>query len=204
MKDKIIQFLQKHILGKTLLTEETTYQLENGTLEGVYHDKMTFSDLVRTDNGFKFHMTTVTQEQVYLLDEKGTRASLAKDYTGTSVFCYELTMRKSTQQLTGFMRCISTTVPNQTMEAIVCGIHHVTFDEEELQWQENQLLYRDNPTGKDLYKPVAFDAKVRLYLDKEKAVFEYRPTLWEVNPDTLEKRASKDNYPSYVSRESRT
>ena len=32
-----------------------------------------------------------------------------KDYTGTSVFCYELAMRKSTGQLTGYMRCISTT-----------------------------------------------------------------------------------------------
>ena len=99
-------------------------------------------------------------------------------------FCYELAMRKSTGQLTGYMRCISTTVKNQTMEAVVCGIFDVNFDGKELKWQENQLLYRDSPIGDGNYKPAAFDAKVRFHLDKGKAVFEYLPTLWDVNPDT--------------------
>ena len=35
-------------------------------------------------------MTTVTQELVYNLDDKGARTTIAKDYTGTSVFCYEI------------------------------------------------------------------------------------------------------------------
>ncbi|HJF93130.1 MAG TPA: hypothetical protein K8W02_12220, partial [Mediterranea massiliensis] len=119
----------------------------------------------------------------------------------TSVFRYELAMRKSTNQMTGYMRCISTTVQNQTMEAVVCGIFDVNFDGKELKWQENQLLYRDNPIGDDNYKPVAFDAKVRFHLDKGKAVFEYLPTLWDVNPDTLAKSLSKDDYPAYISKE---
>ena len=99
MKNEIIQFLRENIIGKTLLTG-AVYKLENGNLEGVYNDKMTFSNLVTTENGFKFNMTTVTQEQVYNLDDKGARTTIAKDYTGTSVFCYELAMRKSTKQIT--------------------------------------------------------------------------------------------------------
>ena len=109
MKNEIIQFLRENIIGKTLLTG-AVYKLENGNLEGVYSDKMTFSNLVTTENGFKFNMTTVTQELVYNLDDKGARTTIAKDYTGTSVFCYELAMRKSTKQITGYMRCVSTTV----------------------------------------------------------------------------------------------
>ena len=70
MKDKIIQFLEDNILGKLLLTS-TLYKLENDTLEGVYNDKMTFSNLVRTSTGFKLDMTTVTQELVYKLDRSG-------------------------------------------------------------------------------------------------------------------------------------
>ena len=200
MKDEIIQFLKENIIGKTLLTG-AVYKLENGNLEGVYNDKMTFSNLVTTGNGFKFDMTTVTQELVYNLDDKGARTTIAKDYTGTSVFCYELALRKSTGRLTGYMHCISTTVLHQTMEAVVCGLFDVSFDEKGLKWQENQLLYRDNPTGADKYKPIAFDAKVRIYLDNGKAVFEYRPTHWDVDPDTLGKRLSKDNYPAYISKE---
>lgn len=201
MKDEIIQFIRKNIIGKTLFTDEVVYKLENGTLEGVYSDKMMFSDWVQTENGFKFNMTTVTRELVYNLDGKGMRTTIAKDYTGTSVFRYELAFRKSTNQLTGYMRCISTTVQHQTMEAVVCGISGVTFDGKELKWQEKQLLYRDNPVEADKYKPVTFDSKVRFYLDNGKAVFEYLPTLWEVDPDTLERSLSKDDYPPYISRE---
>ena len=101
MKDEIIQFIRQNIIGKTLLTDEVVYKLENGTLEGVYSDKMMFSDWVQTENGFKFNMTTVTRELVYNLDRKGMRTTIAKDYTGTSVFRYELALRKSTNQLTG-------------------------------------------------------------------------------------------------------
>ena len=72
MKDEIIHFLKENIIGKTLLTC-AVYKLENGNLEGVYNDKMTFSNLVTTENGFKFDMTTVTQELVYNLDDKGAK-----------------------------------------------------------------------------------------------------------------------------------
>ena len=140
MKDEVIQFIRQNIIGKTLFTDEVVYKLANGTLEGVYSDKMMFSGWVQTENGFKFNMTTVTRELVYNLDGKGMRTTIAKDYTGTSVFRYELALRKSTNQLTGYMRCISTTVQHQTMEAVVCGISGVTFDGKELKWQEKQLL----------------------------------------------------------------
>ena len=187
--------MKENIIGRNLFTEDVVYKLENGKLEGVYSDRMIFSDLVQTENGFKFNMTTITHELIYNVDNKDNRTTVAKDYTGTSVFCYELAMRKSTGQLTGYMRCISTTVKNQTMEAVVCGIFDVNFDGKELKWQENQLLYRDSPIGDGNYKPAAFDAKVRFHLDKGKAVFEYLPTLWDVNPDTLVKSLSKDDYP---------
>lgn len=201
MKNEIIRFMRKNIIGKTLLTDEVVYKLENGKLEGVYSDKMIFSDLVETENGFKFNMTTVTQELVYNLDEKGVRTTVVKDFTGTSIFCYELAMRKSTGQLTGYMHCVSTTVQTSTMEAVVYGIFNVTFDGKELKWQENQLLYRDNPAGEGKYKSVAFDAKVRFYVNNGKIVFEYLPILWDVDPATLEKRLSKGDYPPYLSKE---
>ena len=82
MKDEIIQFLEESIIGKTLFTDDVVYQLDNGKLEGVYSDKMVFSDLVKTENGFRFNMTTVTHELIYNVDEKGSRTSIAKDYTG--------------------------------------------------------------------------------------------------------------------------
>ena len=84
MKDEIIHFLEKNLIGKILFTDKVTYTLGNGKLEGVYNDQMTFSNLVKTENGFKFNMTTLTHELIYNLDEKGVRTTVAKDYTGTS------------------------------------------------------------------------------------------------------------------------
>ena len=95
MKDEIIQFLKENIIGKNLFTDDVVYQLDNGKLEGVYSDKIVFSDLAKTENGFGFNMTTVTHELIYNIDGKGSRMTIAKDYTGTSVFRYELAMRKS-------------------------------------------------------------------------------------------------------------
>lgn len=202
MKDKVIQFLRENIIGKSLFTDDVVYMLDDGKLEGVYSDEMVFSDLITTENGFKFNMTTVTREVLYNLDDNGLRTAIAKDYTGTSVFCYELAMRKSTGQLTGYMRCVSTTVKNPTMEAVVCGIYSVTLVGKELKWTENQMLYRDNPAGGGHgYKPVAFDSEARLYLDNGKVIFEYQPVLWDIDPVTLEKRLSEDRYPSYISKE---
>ena len=103
MNNKIFHFLENSLINKKLVTDEVVYTLGNGKLEGIYNDQMIFSNLVKTENGFKFNMTALTHELIYNLDEKGVRTTIAKDYTGTSVFCYELAMRKSTNHLTGWI-----------------------------------------------------------------------------------------------------
>ena len=79
MKDEIIRFLAQNIIGRILFTDDVVYKLEDGHMEGVYNDKMMFSDLVQTEGGFKFNMTSVTHELVYHLDEKGERTTIAND-----------------------------------------------------------------------------------------------------------------------------
>ena len=74
------------------------------------------------------------------------------------------------------------------MPNIVCGIYDVALDAQELSWKENQLLYRDNPVGEDKYKPVAFDSKARIYLDKGKVIFEYLTYTWDVQSEYIRKK----------------
>lgn len=201
MKEEIIRFFEKHIIGKTLNTDEVIYKQNDDTLEGVYSDKMIFSDLMTTTNGFGFHMTTITHETLYQLDVNDIRTEIIKDFTGTSVFRYELALRKSTSQITGYMRCISTTVKDQMMEAVVYGVFDVKLKGNELTWKECQLLYRDTPVGEGKYKPVAFDSNIRFYQENNKTIFEYIPIYWDMNPETMEKVLSEDNYPLFISRE---
>ncbi|MFB6456997.1 hypothetical protein ACE38W_17130 [Chitinophaga sp. Hz27] len=201
MKQMLHDFIRTHVLGKMLETPELTYQLEKGAMKGIYSDKMLFSDLSETENGIQFHMTTVTNEKVYKVLQDGTEGPLEKDFTGTSVFRYELAMRKSSGDMTGFMHLLSSTVPAHTMEAVVYGVYNVYVNEEEVSWREEQLLYRDMPAGEDRYRAVAFDAAVRWYLEGGKLRFGYIPFYYDFDTKTRIRKISTDTYPAFISKE---
>ena len=57
-RETIIGFLKDYVIDKKLVTDEVVYQLEEGKLEGVYSDEMFFSNLVLSEHGFRFDMTT--------------------------------------------------------------------------------------------------------------------------------------------------
>lgn len=196
-KGKIIDFLKIYVIGKKLITDEVVYQLEEGKLEGVYSDEMFFSDLTLSENGFQFDMTTVTRERIYILDSDKIRETVKKDFNGVSVFRYELAERKSTSRITGIMRLVSSTVHEHTMEGIAYGVYDLQLENSQLCWQEQQILYRDMPADKDNYRPVAFDAKVKFYLENRKLRFEYIPTYYNFEPENLIKTLSKGNYSAY-------
>lgn len=201
MKNDIVTYIRNNVIGKPLKTDDVIYRLENDTLEGVYSDIMTFSDLLVTENGIQFNMTTVTNEKIYILDANKKRSGIKKDYTGTSVFQYKLAIRKSSGQITGYMHCQSSTVTDHTMEAVVYGVYDVALQNDQLTWKELQLLYRDLPSDNEKYRSVAFDPDVRFYMEDGKLRFEYIPKLYDVDPVTLDKTLDKDQYPSFVSKE---
>jgi hypothetical protein len=197
----ICGFLKEHVIGKSLRTDETIYQLEEGKLEGIYTDEMFFSDLLLAQNGIQFNMTTITREKIYFLDSNKKRGEIKKDFSGVSVFHYELSERKSTSQLTGIMRLLSSTVPEHTMESVVYGVCNIEYRNDQLHWDEKQLLYRDMPSDNSGFRPVAFDAKIRLFIENGKLRFEYTPSYFDVNIETFRKSLSKDQYPVFLTKE---
>lgn len=200
-REKIIDFLKSYVIGKKLITDEVVYQLEEGRLEGIYSDEMFFSNLVLSEHGFQFDMTTVTREKIYILNSEKRRGAIKKDFNGVSVFRYELAERESTSRITGIMRLVSSTVRDHTMEGIAYGVHDLQLENKQLRWKEQQMLYRDMPADNDNYRPVAFDAKVRFYLENGKLRFEYIPMYYDFEPDKLTRTLSKDQYPSFVTKE---
>lgn len=200
-REKIIRFLKNSVIGKKLVTDEVVYQIEEGKFEGVYSDEMFFSNLTISENGFQFDMTTITREKIYYMGLDKKRGAVKKDFNGVSVFRYELAERKSTSRITGIMRLLSSTVHEHTMEGIAYGVYDLQLENDQLCWKEQQMLYRDMPADNDRYRPVAFDAKVRFYLENGKLRFEYIPEYYDFEPDKLEKTLSKDYYPPFVTKE---
>lgn len=201
MREQLITYLREKVLGRTLRTDDVTYLLDEGKLKDVYSDQMMFSDLQFTENGVQFNMTTIAKERVYDLDENCECIGVKKDYTGTSVFRYELAKRRSTNEFTGYMRLISTTTVSPEMEAVVQGVYDVQLENNELKWKEQQLLYRDMPSIEGTFRPVAFDAQARFYIEEGKLRFEYIPFYYDVTPESMERKLSADKIPSFVSKE---
>lgn len=55
---EIVDFIEENIIGKTLFTKELVYQLENGALQGVYSDQISFSNLKSSQSGFQLDIMT--------------------------------------------------------------------------------------------------------------------------------------------------
>ena len=64
---KIIDFIEENVNGRTLFTKELVYKLEDGALEGIYSDQISFSNLKFSQSGFQLDMFIVANEKIWLM-----------------------------------------------------------------------------------------------------------------------------------------
>jgi len=198
MKD-IVGFIEKNIDGKTLYTSELVYELENGMLQGVYSDQISFSNLKYSHTGFQMDMFIVSTEKVWTLGKDKSREHLRKDFSGVSLFRFELARRKSSGGITGLFRFISASGKDIAAEAIVSAIYGVKLDNGVLTFEEDQALYRDQPARNGCYKPVAFRSGHRFYMEGKKLHYEYNGASFDVDTSTMQRKASMDKFPPFIS-----
>lgn len=195
--EEIIRFLRENVDGRTVHTAELVYALENGALEGIYADQMSFSNLRCGADALTLDMFIVSNEKIYEVQD-GARGPLRKDESAVSLFQYELARRQSTGEVTGFFRFVSASGRSVLAAAIVSGIRGVRVEGGVLQMREEQALYRDQHAGAG-YRPVAFTANQRFFLEGGKLHFEYEGQSFTVDPQTLEKTPSDDEFPTFHS-----
>ena len=186
---EIINFIEANVDGKTLFTKELVYELENGALQGVYSDQ----------SGFQLDMFIVSNEKIWLMGKDGEREKLRKDFSGVSLFRFELAKRKSTNSLTGCFRFISASGKNVAAEAIVSGIYDVRLENDVLKLSEDQVLYRDQPIQEGHFKPVAFQSEHRFYVKANKLHYEYNGKCFDVDSKTMRRNDSSDTFPPFIS-----
>ena len=196
---EIIDFLEANVNGKTLYTKELVYQLEEGVLEGVYADQISFSNLKYSQSGFQFDMFIVSNEKIWLVGKDGQREALRKDFSGVSLFRFELAKRKSTDDLSGAFRFLSASGKDVAAEAIVSGIYDVCLQDGVLKLSEDQALYRDQPIQDGRFKPVAFQAEHRFFVKDKKLHYEYYGRSFDVDAKTMQRSDSSDTFPPFLS-----
>lgn len=197
----ITDFLHERIMGRTLYTDELIYSLENGALEGVYADQMTFSNLLHSPTGLRFDLFVVSRERLYETDGNGGRAGLRKDFSAASLFHYELARRRSTGAITGFMRFVSSSLSAVPAEAMASSVLDFRLEDDAVLWSEKEIIYRDQPGPGDTHRPVAFEARCRLFTEGDKARYEYDGVCLDVNPADHSRTPSASAIPKFLSRE---
>jgi hypothetical protein len=199
--EKIALFIRSTIAGKNLYTDELSYTLDNGALEGVYSDQMTFSNVMNSETKIMFDLHVVANEKIYAVGKDKKRGEVRKDYSTVSLFRYEAAKRKSTGQVTGFMRFVScgvTAAPAEAMASVVVDMH---FEGDQLSWLEKEMLYRDMPNMDGGYQPASFEAKCRFFTEGGKAGYEYNGLCLDVDPDTWERKKSSAVLPKFLAKE---
>lgn len=197
----IIDFLETHVNGRNLHTKELTYELENGALQGVYSDQISFSNLRYSQSGFQLDMFLVSNEKIWVLGPDKARESLRKDFSSVSLFRFELAGRKSTGAITGLFRFISASGKEVPAEAIVSAIYAVQLEGGVLSLKEEQALYRDQPIQDGAFKPIAFLSNHRFLTLEGKLRYEYDGQCFDVDTATMQRRASSDRFPPFISEE---
>ncbi|MFR6273009.1 hypothetical protein [Blautia sp.] len=196
---EIINFIEANVNGRTLFTEELIYELENGALQGVYSDQISFSNLKYSQSGFQLDMFIISNEKIWLMGEDGQREELRKDFSAVSLFRFELAERKSTNAVTGFFRFVSASGKSVAAEAVVSGIYDVRLEDNVLNLSEDQVLYRDQPIQGERFKPVAFQAEHRFYNEDGKLHYEYNGRCFDVHTETMQRSRSSDTFPPFLS-----
>ena len=78
-------------------------------------------------------MFIVSNEKIWKTGKNGQRESLRKDFSGVSLFRFELAKRKSTNEVTGGFRFVSTSGKYVAAEAVVSGIYGVHLENDVLK-----------------------------------------------------------------------
>ncbi len=145
-------------------------------------------------------MFIISNEKIWLMGADGQREELRKDFSGVSLFRFELAERKSTNAMTGSFRLISASGKNVAAEAVISGIYDIRLEDNVLKLMEDQALYRDQPVQGGRFKPVAFQSEHRFYCEDGKLHYEYDGRSFDVDAKTMKRSDSFDTFHRLLSR----
>ena len=198
--ERMISFLEKNVVGRTVYSEEALFDLDFGRYEGAYSTEVSFSNLLQSETGFTIDGFTVAHENIV---ETGVPRILVKNQSSVSFFKYEFSKRMSSGEITGLLRFVSSSVSSNPSpaEATTSSIFGVTIKDDEFRWMEDQVLYRDQQDIDRSFTPKAFVSENYLKIRDGKLEYGFSAECYTVNPKTLERKRAFEYYSPFVAKE---
>ena len=199
-RTRVIEFLKKHVIGRTVVAAPVTTHTDQGRVEGTYEDQTFFSNLMETVDGFHFDMTVIARGTVYDMDD-GAKVQPGGSLDAARVYRYEITERRSSGRLVGFARFVSSTNNQPDPLSGTIFLVQVRLEHGTLIVEETQAGYADLVATQGAYQCVAIDGTYRYVVEGGKLVMHYQQKTFDVDPKTLHKTPTTDHFPPQVSKE---
>ncbi|MFC4006943.1 hypothetical protein ACFOY2_06910 [Nonomuraea purpurea] len=200
-RSRVIDFLERNVIGRTVVAEPITTYTNQGRTESTYIDQTFFSGLVHTADGFRFDLTTVSLGRRYGLDDEGRHQENAGVLDAVRVYRYEMTERASSGRLVGFARFISSTNTASDPFSGTFFLVRMRMEGDELVIQDTQVGYADFFDYGGTRKPVASDGLYRYTAQDGKVVLRFTQSTFDVDPNTMDRTPTGDRFPTQISEE---
>ena len=198
-RDRAVAFLKKHVIGKTVNLPDAIFDYDAGKVEGVGSSADSFTNLVETDDGFKFDVLSSSKLTNFDLDKDGKRILPGRKEDATYLSRYELTTRRSTGKLVGTCRIVSSN--HKTFTAGYTNAVLWEVEDDGLKSREQSLFYEDFFAAKGKWKPGASESRFHFHVEEGKLCIDAENLQFDVNPETLERTLSSTEPTRWSSRE---
>lgn len=200
-RTRVLQFLKRHVIGRAVGAAPVTTHTDHDLITGAYEEDALFSSLVETANGFSFDMTTLARGTRYVHDKSGKKLLAEGTLNAVRVIRYEMTERKSSGQLVGFARFVSSTNTQPDPVAGTVFVVRMRLKGGVLEVEENMAGYADFVSANGTFKPRAVDGKYSYAVKQGKLAVHCQQTTFDVDPKTLRRTPTADRFPVQVSHE---
>ena len=194
----VLEFLKRNVIGKSIISPPTITETDHNIFTTAYEEDAVFSNLVQTQHGFSFDMTTLARGTRYF---SGSKIRAEGTMNTVRVIRYEMTERLSSGNLIGHAHFISSTNSQPDPLAGTIFLVRMWFANDVLKIEEQHIGYADVWSSEGNFKSVATDGKYTYSIKDGKLVVKYQQKTFYVNPKTLRRVPTKDNFPAQISQE---
>lgn len=188
-REQAVKFFKDHIVGKTYQSDTAVLKLVKQNVEVVFSSTFRVTECKESATGFSWKVTIGNKETVYSLDKDGRRDGEGKTTATKGESETVMTERKSTGELVGFDRMLSSSDKAGVLEdqATVCRLM-MTADGMELVNLTPLYLDREIAPGK--FQPSSMKSTLKMVLKDGRTSGEWTNHLSNVDPATMKRSPS--------------
>jgi len=198
-RQEVLGFLRAHVVGRTVVAQPITTRTEAGHVASAYEEDAVYSNLTETATGFSFDLITLARGTRYSQSHSGLVAE--GSLNAVRALRYHMTERLSTNRLLGHARFIASTNTQPDPFEGALFLVRMSVVNGTLVVDESMVGYVDFPAADGSLRPGAVDGTYIYSLEQERLTIRYTQKRFDIDPTTLQRRATADELPAQVSHE---